>query len=298
MAGSTKPYRLQVRVIAVSNFSKDEIIRHFDVPASRIHVVWSGIKARPRALNPITNHLVLYVGSLFTRRNLPTLIKVFKKVTSEIQDAELVIVGENRTYPLQDLRAIIGQEGLQEKVKLVDYVSENELSDFYQRASVFVFLSEYEGFGFTPLEALSARVPIVVADTPVAREVYGNTASFVDVTDLPGTAKAIVSLVNDEELRTKQQICTETHLTRFSWERSARETLKILEAAAKMAPMIDVVIIIVNFNTRAHLEACLQSIHASNSSVRYEIIVVDNASTDGSVEAVRFKLAIGSYNRN
>jgi len=222
------------KIIADSNFSKDEIIRHFDVPASRIHVVWPGIKARPRASNTTANNLVLYVGSLFTRRNLPTLIKVFNKVTSEIQDAKLVIVGENRTYPLQDLRAIIEQEGLREKVRLVDYVSDNELSDFYQRASVFVFLSEYEGFGFTPLEALAARVPIVVADTPVAREVYGNTASFVNVTDISGTAKAIVSLVNDEELRTKKKIRAETHLTRFSWERSARETLKILEAAAKM----------------------------------------------------------------
>ena len=63
---------------------------------------------------------------------------------------------------------------------------------------------------------------------------YGNTASFVNVTDISGTAKAIVSLVNDEELRTKKKIRAETHLTRFSWERSARETLKILEAAAKM----------------------------------------------------------------
>ena len=223
------------KVITVSTFSRNEIIRLFNVSTSRIHVVWSGVKARPSQSNITANHLVLYVGSLFTRRHLPTLIKAFNKVTTEIQDAKLAIVGENQTYPFQDLKAIIEQEGLRDKIRLADYVSDNELLNLYQRASVFVFLSEYEGFGFTPLEALSAKVPIVVADTPVAREIYGDTALFVNATDISGTAKAIVTLIKDKELRAKQQIRADTHLTRFSWKRSARETLEVLETAAKMS---------------------------------------------------------------
>ena len=116
---------------------------------------------------------MLYVGSIFNRRRLPDLIAAFARAAHDMPRARLVIAGADRSWPAQDLAAVAAAQGLGSRVELRHYVSDTELAALYARASVFAFLSEYEGFGLTPLEALASNVPIVVLDTPVAREVYG-----------------------------------------------------------------------------------------------------------------------------
>ena len=103
----------------------------------------------------------------------------------------------------------------------------------YGGAAVFAFLSEYEGFGFTPLEALAAGIPIVVLDTPVAREIYGNAAEFVQPGDLSGTAAALRRFMTSptaaDDLRAKAPAV----LSRYSWDRAADLTLAHLERIAR-----------------------------------------------------------------
>ena len=123
--------------------------------------------------------LVLFVGSIFNRRRLPTLITAFAAATATRPEARLVIAGADRSYPALDLAGLAAEAGVGGRVEIRNYVTEAELESLYARAAVFVFLSEYEGFGLTPLEALSAGVPIVVLDTPIAREVYGEAAWYV-----------------------------------------------------------------------------------------------------------------------
>jgi glycosyltransferase involved in cell wall biosynthesis len=93
--------------------------------------------------------------------------------------ARLAIVGDDRTWPKQDLPDAAHQHGVAGRTEFMRYVSDEVLAGLYRRARVFVFLSEYEGFGLTPLEALAAGVPVVLLDTPVAHEVCGDAAVFV-----------------------------------------------------------------------------------------------------------------------
>ena len=220
-------------VITDSEFSRDEILRYFDLPPAQVHVVRCGIRPRTARRPDTAPPLVLYVGSVFNRRHLPTLIQAFAKVRVEVPDARLVIVGDDRTYPRQDLAAVAIRAGVGNHVTLAAYVSEDELAALYGRARVFAFLSEYEGFGLTPLEALSAGVPIVVGDTPVARELYGGAGLFVPVMDVSATAAAIAALLRDDTLRTRQLERAAGVLQTFTWQRAAGETLTILEAAAR-----------------------------------------------------------------
>ena len=141
-----------------------------------------GARAPQRA---VREPVVLFVGSLFNRRRLPDLIAAFARATQDLPQARLVIVGGDRTWPPQDLAAVAAAHGVQAKTEFRRYAAEPELVELYGRASVFAFLSEYEGFGMTPLEALSADVPPVVLDTAVAREVYGDAAVFVSRGDSP-----------------------------------------------------------------------------------------------------------------
>ena len=219
-------------IISDSNFTKTEMLRLFDIPPHRVRVVYPGITPRPAGpATPGSDPLILFVGSLFNRRHLPTLIRAFALVRRQLPDAQLTLVGDNRTDPFNDLSSLSRQYGTAEATALLSYVTEVELDALYCRARVFTFLSEYEGFGLTPLEAMSAGVPAVVADTPVARELYGDAAWFVPIADPAATARAIVALLTDRDLHDRQRRLGDEVVLRYSWKRAADETLDVFESA-------------------------------------------------------------------
>src|SRR6185503_15691176 len=127
---------------------------------------------------------VLYVGSIFNRRHLPELIRAFGAIARARPEPCLDIVGDNRSYPRQDLTAAIRAEGLNGRVRWREYVEDDQLAKLYASSRAFAFLSEYEGLGMTPLEALAAGVPPVLLDTPVAHESCGEAALYVSLNDL------------------------------------------------------------------------------------------------------------------
>lgn len=214
-------------VFTDSEFSRTEIERHFTVPTSRIVVISPGVTDRAYAA-PVTapsQPYVLYVGTLFNRRRLPDLIEAFAIATRDLDHVRLVIVGGDRTWPPQDLSAVARQHGVLNRVELRRYAPDSELTPLYARASGFAFLSEYEGFGLTPLEAMSAGVPAIVLDTPVAREIYGDAATFVARGDLDGTAAAIRRLILDPSSAAPLRAAAIRILTRYSWDTAADQTL-------------------------------------------------------------------------
>ncbi len=220
-------------IIAVSQFTRAEILRFSDVPSDRVHVVRSGMRLPPVAPPPTSpTPLVLFVGSIFNRRHVPTLVSAFVKVCETIPDAQLVLVGDDRTYPSVDLPSLIATTGFDDRISLRSYVPDDELAALYQRARVFAFLSEYEGFGFTPLEAMAAGVPAVVADTSVARELCQHAATFVPLRDVVATARAIATLLVDPLAHARQRELGLSHVASFSWMRAAQETLNVCEQAA------------------------------------------------------------------
>jgi alpha-1,3-rhamnosyl/mannosyltransferase len=115
------------------------------------------------------------------------------------------------------------------EVTIKAYVPDAELADLYARAAVFAFLSEYEGFGLTPLEALAAGVPIVVLDTPVAREVYGDAAHYVALGDVRGAADVLTRLLQNPQSAASTLEQAPAVLARYSWDRCAAATLDAIE---------------------------------------------------------------------
>ena len=99
----------------------------------------------------------------------------------------------------------------------------------YARARAFAFLSEYEGLGMTPLEALAAGVPPLLLDTAVAHESCGDAALYVGPGDLPATARALEDILADEATRSRLIKAAPAALARYSWPRAARETLALIE---------------------------------------------------------------------
>lgn len=222
-------------VLTLTEFSAAEIRRHLGVPADKIRVIPLAADyhdAPPRVSQPAPPRpVVLFVGSIFERRHLPLLLEGVVGARRDVPGLRLDVIGENRTSPLQDLEALAREFGAEDAIQLRDYVSDRELEAAYGNAGVFAFLSEYEGFGLTPLEAMRHRLPVVVLDTPVAREVYGDGARYVPQGDSTAVTDALVELLRDADARASQIAAGDATVSRYRWEETARQTWESLVQA-------------------------------------------------------------------
>jgi glycosyltransferase involved in cell wall biosynthesis len=224
--------RRAARVLTVSEFSAREIETRLGIPREKIAVIRHGIRPRSSSQGP-RRPLVLYVGSIFNRRHLPELLRALKSVRQHVRDARLVIVGENRSWPYEDLASEAARLQIQDAVELADYVSDDRLEELYATARAFAFVSDYEGFGLTPLEALASGVPPIVAETAVSREVCGEAALYVPPGDVPALSAALLTLLQDENTRARLLSRAPDLLSQYSWDHAADETLAIIERAGR-----------------------------------------------------------------
>jgi glycosyltransferase involved in cell wall biosynthesis len=234
--------RRACRVLTLTRFSRDEIVAHLGVRTDKVRVIAPAVDAHPALSSPAVSGgadagarepLLLYVGSIFNRRHVPATMAAFARAAAQVPGARFEIVGENRTFPHEPLEPAMTASGAADRVVVRDYVDEATLHALFARARAFVFLSEYEGFGLTPLEAMSRGVPAVVLDTAVAREAYGDGAVYVSRPDAPELAASIARLLRDDAWHAERAAAGRLAAQRYSWDRAARETFDALATCAR-----------------------------------------------------------------
>jgi glycosyltransferase involved in cell wall biosynthesis len=124
--------------------------------------------------------------------------------------------------------SLIQATGMADRIHLRSYVSDQDLPPLYADASAFVFLSEYEGFGLTPLEALASGVPVVLLDTPVAREICGDAAAYVPRPDPALVDTALHAVLFDAQQRERILNAAGDIVRRYSWSTFAAQVLDVL----------------------------------------------------------------------
>lgn len=224
--------RRAAAVVTVSAFSADEIARYLDVPRADVRIASQGAPAwsgGPPALD--REPLVLSVGTLFTRRHVPTLLEAFAELATRVPGARLVLVGGNKTHPHIDPLAMAAARGIADAVTWHSYVPDDALDALYRRARAFAFLSDYEGFAMTPMEAAARGVPSVLLDTAVAREVYGDGATRVPLS-APAVAAALTTLLTDPAAHAAAAAAARERLAHYTWSRTAAVLRTALEDAA------------------------------------------------------------------
>jgi len=160
------------------------------------------------------------------------MIAAFAEATETIREARMVMIGDNRTSPRVDPRQIAAAAGLDGRFEWLEYADEAQLNKMYDSARVFLFLSDYEGFALTPLEALAHGVPPVLLDTPISREIYSGGARFVPPTRSL-VAAAVRDLLCNDHAHADLAQAGRAILGRYSWQQSADLILQTLERAAR-----------------------------------------------------------------
>ena len=234
--------RAAARVVTVSEFSRQEIIRTYGLAPDKVVVVPPGSASSLRQclsaaegtlLVPGETPFFLFVGSLLPRRQVDLVIRALAQLPP---DYHLVVVGESNPAKQVSLKRIAQQYEVADRVQCLGHVSDPVLDDLYRRAVALVLPSTYEGFGLPVLEAMTHGLPVVAWDIPVMREVAGDAAVLVQSGDVAGLTQALLQLGID---RTRRQALGEAgkqRATQFSWQRSAAILLAVLQEVTGTPP--------------------------------------------------------------
>jgi glycosyltransferase involved in cell wall biosynthesis len=242
--------RKAARVIAVSQFTRNEIEKLLAIPDARIEVVYNAIDERflhghasaaDRELianRYLVNYpFLLYAGAIRPHKNVVRIIEAFSALKSELQkehlypDLKLIIIGDDlSSHPR--LRRTVVRSGVQNDVRFLGFVPIEVLRIFYDVAKIFVFPSLYEGFGLPPLEAMAHGTPVVTSNTSSLPEVAGNAALLVNPENVFEIRRGLQRVLLDPALRAQMKQRGYEQAQRFSWTASVSRILEIYHEVA------------------------------------------------------------------
>jgi len=235
-------------IIAISENTADDVNRILNIPREKIVVTPLGVDKKffidgflkediegtlRKYKIPTTKDLILYVGGIDPRKNMVGLLKSFKILKEgnangcSTKNVVLVIAGkieEDKQYP--ELLRLIKENDLTNDVVLTGFIPDADLFKVFSATKVFFFPSLYEGFGFTPLEAMAAGVAVVSSDRSSMPEVLGDAGILVDPEDYKACADALGSVLSDDNLRVKLAHSGRERASKFTWAKTGEETLK------------------------------------------------------------------------
>jgi glycosyltransferase involved in cell wall biosynthesis len=242
MLGAKKLIARADKIIAISENTKNDLIKLANVPAGKIEVVYSGVGAEFQPLDATGDDLkkikakyslpdkfILNIGTIEPRKNITGLIKAFDKIANAqgLKDYFLIIVGAVGWKNKEVYQAINSAKN-KERIKMIGYIEKSERVYFYNLAKIFCYPSFYEGFGLPILEAMASGVPVITSNVSAIPEVAGDAALLIDPNDENSLAQAMLSIVQDEKLREAYSARGLECAKLFSWEKSAEKYLEVI----------------------------------------------------------------------
>ncbi len=223
------------RIVAISEQTKKDICTYFNTPEEKIEVVYQSCdpafmqQQRPEELQQVKeryglpDQYLLSVGTIEERKNLMLIVQAMTLLPASTR---LVVVGKGGAY-LEKVKSFLAQHQIADRVILLENIPFTELPAIYQLAQLFIYPSEFEGFGIPILEALYAGLPVIAATGSCLEEAGGPGSIYVHPRDKEGLAEAIRNITTDEALRTTMIAEGKKHAAQFTEERQAAQLMTL-----------------------------------------------------------------------
>ena len=227
------------KIIAVSESTKTDLINLYNIDPAKINVVYSGVSPAMRRFsenersifrknNKLPEKFILFMGKLEPRKNIISLIKAFDALKEEeLKDVYLILAG-SRGWLDNDIFKEAKLSPNRDRIIFKDHIEDELRAGFYNCASVFVYPSFFEGFGFPPLEAMACGTPTVVSANSSLPEVVGGTSMLVNSSNINEITVAIASILKNKSIRDSIVYEGLNRSKIFNWNKTAEETLDYL----------------------------------------------------------------------
>ena len=230
-------------MITVSQFSRQDIVKHWGISEDRIGVIHNAADERFAAAvsedqrqKTIAHHqlrqpYIFYVGGWERRKNLPFLMSAFAQ--AKLGDVQLVLAG-GETHELLAMQRAAEQLGIASQVQLLGPIEDDDLPALYSAAICFVYPSLYEGFGLQICEAMAAGCPVLAARATALPEILGDTGATFSLDRTDELAGLLRSLVGNESRRAQMRLAGRCRAKHFNWTKTAEQTVRVYESACKL----------------------------------------------------------------
>lgn len=180
----------------------------------------------------LSDRFILTVGSIEPRKNIPSLIRAYSELRRRGSIRHKLVICGSKGWMNEHGRVmdLIGTLGAGDDVIFTGYVPDEDLPAVYTLADLFVYPSLYEGFGLPPLEAMACGCPVIASNCSAIPEIVKDAGLLVDPLDIDGISEAMQSVIEDEGLKCRLRAAGFARAREFSWERTAKETLKTYRA--------------------------------------------------------------------
>lgn len=220
------------RIVAVSHFTKQDIIRHYGILTDKISVAGNGVRDLFRVMSEIEKQQVrqqysdgqayfFYLGSVHPRKNVAHLISAFTLFKAQTQAPVKLLIGGRLAWQTESIQTALAQSPYQKDIHLLGYLSDETLAKLLGAALALTYPSLFEGFGVPLLEAMQAEVPIITSNTSSLPEVAGNAALFVDPTNITALAQQLSRIYQEPGLRQALIQAGKGQRQLFSWQKTA-----------------------------------------------------------------------------
>ena len=230
------------KIIVPSESTKQDLQKIFRVPEEKIKVIYEGVRAEEPSENaknstlekfnlPEKNYF-LFLGTIEPRKNLIALIAAYKILLQKNPDAPILVLAGGKGWKNDDIFEAIKKRSLENKIKCLGYVSNEEKFALMKSALAFVYPSLYEGFGLPILEAMSLGAPVITSRISSLPEIAGDAALLIDPNNDGEIANALEKLWKDENLRNDFINKGKHQSAKFSWIKTAEQTLQTYKEIA------------------------------------------------------------------
>lgn len=226
------------KIIVISEFTKKELLRFFEVEHKKIEVVGQSLDTRKTKFtaqketlekNGIQKPYLLSVSVIRPHKNLDFLIRSFNLLKEKYNIPHQLVIAGGVHFGAETLFEEMEKSPYASGIKYLGFTSNQDLATIYTFADAFVFPSKYEGFGIPLLEAMEYKIPVVSSKEASLKEVGSNACVYFDPYDEKDACEKIYSLINDNSLREKLLKEAEIQTDNFSWDKVASKLLKVYD---------------------------------------------------------------------